>query len=1172
MKTTSGAPPDDVVEEGQLSGLNTDRASDVTGRVARPAEPPQPELERMRISVLRQFGVLDTAPEVAFDDLAALAGQLCDTPIALVSLVDEDRQWFKARLGLDVCETSRESSFCAHALGSPDLFVVPDTWVDPRFADNPLVTGEPGIRFYAGAPLVTWGGVALGTLCVIDVVPRTLSARQVEQLRMLARQVVDQLELRRQREELASEVAARSLAEDALRDTRRLFDDVVAHADVAVYAKDLEGRFLLANGSFEGLVGRPQNEIVGHTDHDLFPRPDADAFRAQDQQVATGEQGEVFTHGVPHPDGTVHRFRTTRFPLSDATGKIYAVAGVSTDVTELDSEIRGRAESEQRWRALFENSPVGTAECLPDGSIIQVNDLLCQMLGYSAQELAGRSADFLLADSADVTEQQQDRATLTEQNSYCVERVYRRKSGEELPVLVGVGAVRDAGGAIQRLMATVVDLTRQSVAERDLRRARDDLADRQAFTEAVLDTVDVGIVACNAQGQLTLFNDATRAWHGLDVTGPVSELDPTQFPDRFDLYDSEGRRLPPDQVPLVRALAEGSVTDVEILISPTDRPATRVLCNGRALWTPDGVKAGAVIAMTDVTELRAQTRALQANVERFRTTFTNDPAGLALIAPDGQPKQVNPAMCRLLGRSAAELLESTDVLEVMTPSDRHAVEDLCRQAFREPGSSVVSERRVQHRDGHLIWVLLTVTQVPDPDEGSCLMVQVENIDAQKEMEQRLTHQAMHDPLTGLPNRFTLHDRTTQAVARLQRGTGNDVTAMIFCDLDGFKAVNDEYGHAAGDHVLVEVAKRLSDTMRPTDTVARLGGDEFVLLCEGLADLSEASLIAQRVEEVIAVPIPWQAGELVVTASLGIARASSSATADDLIRQADTAMYQAKRLGKNRAEIFDEDLGTRATSRIRVENLIRTALRENRVEISYQPIIDLATDRVRGAEALVRIRRPDGTVAMPGDFIPVAEDSGLIIDLGMRVLTDACRSTAQWHRDTGQLIQVAVNLSGRQAARPDLPAMVAEALANAALPPGALALELTESVLLEASRSTIDKLHELREMGVEVGIDDFGTGYASLRYLRDLPVTFVKVDRSFVGGMMEHHEDRVIVDAVIGLAEQLGLRCVVEGIETPEQLARLRGTGVHAQGYLLGRPGSGEGIGVLLQRQAAVEVS
>lgn len=1259
--------------------------------IARPAEPLTVDLERERLRVLRQFGVLDTEPEVAFDDLANLAGQLCDAPIALVSLVDEDRQWFKARLGLDVCETSRESSFCAHALGAPDLFVVTDTWLDPRFADNPLVTGEPRIRFYAGAPLVTWGGAILGTLCVIDVVPRTLSPRQLEQLRMLGRQVVDQLELRRQREELAAEMAARSLAEDSLRNSRRLFDDVVAHADVAVYAKDLDGRFLLANGSFESLVGRPSREILGYTDHDLFPASEADGLVAQDRRVAKGEQGVTFTHGLPHPDGTVHQFRSTRFPLLDAAGEVYAVAGVSTDVTELDGEIRGRRESEQRWRALvehspvavtvvgsdarfayvnpraatlygvadasalvgrragdfvpeslvgetaemfgsilggsellggrwtlrredgvdvpvevnaaaikyfgepavqielrdmtvqdaaegllrasearfralFENSPVGTSECLPDGTIVQVNELMCQMLGYTAEELVGRQSGFLLADSADVAIQQHDLASLAHQNSYLVERTYRRKDGEQLPVLVGVGVVRDAAGATERVLATVVDLTRLAAAELELRRARDVLASRQAFTDAVLDTIDVGIVACDADGHLTLFNDASRAWHGLDLTEPASELDPTQFATIFDLHDSEGRLLTPDQVPLTRALIDGSVTDVEILIRPAGLPETRVLCNGRALRTPAGEKVGAVVAMTDVTELRARTRALQANEQRFRTTFTNDPAGLVLVAPDGRPVQVNPALCELLGRTGAELLGTPDLLELMMPEDRQEVADLCRQAFRESGASLVSERRVVHRAGHSVWVLLTVTQLPDPDEGTCLLIQVENIDTQKELEQRLTHQALHDGLTGLPNRLTLHDRTTHAVARLQRGGGRGVTVMFFCDLDGFKSVNDEHGHAAGDAVLVEIARRLTDSVRPDDTVARLGGDEFVLLCEDLTDPAEARRIAERIERAIAVPIPWRGLDMSVTASLGIACATPSVTADELIRQADTAMYQAKRLGKNRSEIFDEGLGARTSGRFHVEGLIRAALREDRVEVLYQPIFDLALNRVQGAEALVRIRREDGTVAMPDSFIPAAEESGLIVELGRRVLTGACQMAADWHRDTGQLTQIAVNLSGRQATRSDLPAVVAAALASASLPPQALALELTETALLEASRATLGRLRELRDMGVEIGIDDFGTGYASLRYLRELPVSFIKVDRSFVAGMLENREDLIIVEAVIGLADKLGLKCIVEGVETREQLARFRDTGVHAQGYLLGRPGTGAGLSALLLRQ------
>jgi diguanylate cyclase (GGDEF)-like protein/PAS domain S-box-containing protein len=1009
---------------GIVSGLSPRRSG---------GQPSTSDREAARLAALRRFKILDTSPESAFDDLVALAGQLCGTPIALVSLVDSDRQWFKARLGLEVCETSRESSFCAHALNAAGVMVVPDATLDPRFVDNPLVTGAPNIRFYAGAPLVTESGAVMGTLCVIDVIPRTLTPLQLQQLGVLSRQVVDQLELRRSAADLAEEVAAHLRAERQLRETRHLFDDVIARCDIAVYVKDLDGRFLVANPALQSLVRRDERGILGHTDYDVFPTLTADASRRHDQQIVASGAGMVFVDELPHPDGTLHRYRSTRFPLRKEDGTVYAVAGLSTDVTEIEQERRARGESEHRWqmlvehspvavavigqdgrfayanpravslygapsateligqlaadfvpqaalpdtkalfsgvlhrgqevlgrrwtmtrldqaevvveinaarirylgqpavqvelrdmsrqaaaeaalqasearfRALFECSPVGTSECLPDGTILSVNEQMCRMLGYTAEELIGEPASMLLTDADAVDQQHQDLLSLRAQPAYFAERTYRRKNGEQLPVLVGVGVVRDGEGNTERVLGTVVDLTRQVTAEAALRAARDDLVQRQAFTDAVLETIDVGVVACDAAGHLTLFNDASRAWHGLNIAdGGAHTLDPTRFPERFDLFDVHGRHLSPGSVPLVRALRDGSVHGQEIVISPKGLPATRAVCSGRAMVTVEGRVLGAVVAMTDVTEAHARTRELEASEHRFRTTFVNAPAGLALLAPNGRAVQVNPAFCDLLGQRDQDLLEMPSLIDFVSERDRTAVVALCRRAFRELGTSVVSERQVLRRDGRQVWVLLTVTQLPDPREGNCLLLQVEDIDAKKEAEARLTRQAQYDGLTDLPNRATLHDRTTQALTRMRRRPDDGVTVMLFCDLDGFKAINDQHGHAAGDHVLVEIAQRLVAALRPDDTVARLGGDEFVVLCEHLTHFAEAAVIAQRIEKTIASPISWGNNTLRVTTSLGIAQADSTLSADELIRRADAAMYQAKRLGKQRRQDDQRD--------------------------------------------------------------------------------------------------------------------------------------------------------------------------------------------------------------------------------------------------------------------------
>lgn len=1273
------------------SGVPIDRLAD--GAVQQvPAPASAADLEQARLAALCRFRVLDTPPEEAFDALTALAAQLCEAPMAAVTLVEADRMWCKSRLGLDLSETPRELSFCAHGLASPDVLMVPDASADVRFADNPLVTGRPGIRFYAGAPLVTADGYVLGTLCVLDVVPRVLTERQLGQLAVLARQVVSQLELRRHTDELAAEVVARTVAEAALRDNRRLLDGVLGHTDVVIYAKDLDGRFLLANAALQQLLGLDESKMLGRSDYDLFPQLAADQFRQHDRQIAAAGTSEQFAEALVHPDGTAHEYLSTKFPLRDDTGRVYAVAAVSTDVTALSAERRASVQSEQRWRALVEASPVavavigadarfayanpqaallygvpvpglvglsamdfvpegaeqetaglfgallrggpallgrrwelrrrdgsqaivelnaaavsylgqpalqvelrdmteqaaaekalrdsearfralfacsavGIAESLPDGTLVEVNEQLCRLLGYTAQELVGQPASILLADQAQAERQDRDLASLATSSSYFAERDYRRQDGRVIQVIVGVGVVRDDVGRVSRVLGSVVDVSARVAAEHALREAHDELAARQDFTDAVLDSVDVGIVACDAAGHLTVFNDATKAWHGIDLDEhPEDATGPERFADAFDLRDADGQLLTPDQVPLLQALHEGVVCDAEMIITPRGLPATRVLCSGRALTSPDGRPMGAVVAMTDITLARAQTVALQSSEQRFRTTFNNDPAGLAVLSPRGRPLQVNPALCRLLGRDEAGLLALPDVLQLAVPEDRRALAALRRRALTERGASLTAERRLVRADGAELWTLLTVTELPDGAEGSCILLQIEDITARRIAEKRLTRQALYDSLTDLPNRAMLLDRIQTALSRLARRPGDGALAIMFCDLDGFKAVNDAHGHAAGDALLVEVAHRLTHVMRPSDTVARLGGDEFVILCENLADPIEITRIAGRVEAAISAPIWWLGQSLNVTASVGIAFGSGVRSAEELIRHADTAMYQAKQLGKDRYEVFDDDMRIRSTSRVRVEQDLRTAIDNGQIEVHYQPIFALPERRIVSVEALARLRLPDGNQLMPEAFIPVAEDTGMIVALGTSVLRSACQQLSRWRSQLAPDLQLAVNLSARQAARPDLCAVVHAALTDAGLPAVALALELTESVLLEAARSTLGKLGELRQTGVDIGIDDFGTGYASLRSLRELPVTFLKVDRSFVAGMTEHPQDAVIVRTVMRLAADLGLGCVVEGIETTAQLGGITGSGARAQGYLLGRPMTAEHFTELLQEQ------
>lgn len=435
----------------------------------------------------------------------------------------------------------------------------------------------------------------------------------------------------------------------------------------------------------------------------------------------------------------------------------------------------------------------------------------------------------------------------------------------------------------------------------------------------------------------------------------------------------------------------------------------------------------------------------------------------------------------------------------------------------------------------------------------------------KRAEAALTHQALHDPLTALPNRALLVDRIDQALSRRHRGTG--FVVALFLDLDRFKVVNDSLGHDAGDELLVSVARRVRSVVRPSDTVARLGGDEFVVLCEDVASVRDTIVLSERIEAAVATPVAVGAQEtaVVVSASVGIVVANDShVRPDDLLRDADTAMYRAKQRGGSRHQVFDDSFRVEAVGRLQVENALRHAIDNDQIRVHYQPIVDLATGRIVGAEALVRYEDRAGGLVGPADFLAVAEESGLIVPLGAYVLREACRRARDWQRGDGDPFQISVNLSARQLTRPSFVTLLEETLAQHELPPGALSLEITESALMDAALLNPKLLEGLKAAGPRLGIDDFGTGYSSLTYLRRFPLDFIKIDRAFVGGLGEDAGDTAIVNAVVGLGKSLGLMTTAEGVESSQQLALLRELECDlAQGYYFARPLPGDALTELL---------
>ena len=431
----------------------------------------------------------------------------------------------------------------------------------------------------------------------------------------------------------------------------------------------------------------------------------------------------------------------------------------------------------------------------------------------------------------------------------------------------------------------------------------------------------------------------------------------------------------------------------------------------------------------------------------------------------------------------------------------------------------------------------------------------------RKAEDQLQHQALHDALTGLPNRTLLLDRIERALAHSQRN--GTMIALLFADLDNFKVINDGLGHQAGDEILIAVAQRLLTAVRladtvsrsGTDTVARLGGDEFVILCDSMRGERDAIAVAERIAQALRDPLEFRGERIFVSASIGLAPAFAgpNTTAESLLRDADAAMYRAKERGRARYEIFDDAMRTRVLSRLRQEIQLRQAIDQDELCLHYQPIVSLRDGTVQGVEALVRWQHPQRGLLPPADFVPLAEQSSLILALGHWVLRRACRQISYW-ADTASPLSVTVNVAAKQLADPGLAELVAAAVAEEGIDPGRLGIEITESSLLDETAAPVNALAALREIGVQLILDDFGTGYSSLSYLQRLPLDMLKLDRSFVIPLSGDRQDWHLVASVIDMAAALELTMVAEGVETEAQQRMLGSLNCpYAQGYHIARP-------------------
>lgn len=828
-----------------------------------------------RLTALRGLEILDTAPEEDFDDLVYAAAHVCGTPMAAVSLVDEHRQWFKARIGLPVAETPRSDAFCAHTIRQRDVLEVPDATADPRFADNPLVRGELGLRFYAAAPLVTPDDFGIGTLCVLDQRPRSLGVEQRKVLQALANQAMAQIMLRQK-------IRAAQRLEERFRAVVDQSSDLVALVD--------------ADGGFR-YVSPSVRTILGY-------RPDDPALRSLEAVIVDSDTRAVLRDVVTVPPG----------------------------------EMRPPFEASVRRR---------------DGTLARLE--VC--------------ASNLLHDPA-----------------------------------------------VEAVVLTCRDVTHQREAEEALERTREHAA-------LVLETANDAYIEIDGAGVVVEWNRQASATFG------------------WQRAEAVGRRL------------------ADLIIPPQYREAHE--------------------------------------------------GGVARAA-----------------RSLDRLGETI---------------------FR--GLEVVALRR----DGASLPVEVTLWSIPPVGGEARFSAFVRDITERRALEEQLAHRALHDDLTGLPNRHLLRDRMLTSLGRARRDRG--LVAVLFCDLDNFKVINDSTGHTVGDDVLRETARRLQSAVRPADTVVRFGGDEFVVVADNVASELDASLLAERIRAALAQPVTLGELEVPSSVSVGVATSDGNADAEQLLSDADAAMYLAKERGRDRVELFDDEIRARLLARLADERALRHAIDHGELRLVYQPIVSLPDHTVVGAEALVRWKRPGHGLLPPSRFIAVAEESGLVVPLGRWVLDEAC-AQARACRDArpGTPFEMSVNVSARQLRGDELAEVVASALDRAGLDASVLTLELTETALMEDLSQSTSILLRLQRAGVRIAIDDFGTGYSSLAYLKALPINTLKIDKTFVVNLATDPYDSAIVGAIATIGRSFGLHVVAEGVETAEQFARVEALGCgRAQGYYFARP-------------------
>jgi diguanylate cyclase (GGDEF)-like protein/PAS domain S-box-containing protein len=792
-------------------------------------------------------------------------------------------------------------------------------------------------------------------------------------------------------------------------------------------------------------------------------------------------------------------------------------------------------DKESRYRLIVDTAAEGYWRIDAQGRTVDVNGALCRMLGYGPEEMLGRSpVEFADAENQAILRYQIGRIRTTLHRAY--ELTLLRKDGSTIPLMFHTTTQHDARGEVEGAFAFVTDLSALKAAEAALRAS-------DARWQFALEGSGQGVWDWDLDSDRVFYSSLWKAMLGYeeDAVG--------------DLFAEWERLMHPEDRSHARAelqrhlRGETAAYRCEVRMRCGDGRFKWILSQGKVCESrPDGTPRRFIGTHSDITERKLA----EEHLRQAAAVFENTAEGVIVTDHLGTIQAVNQAFSEITGYGEEDTIGNNPKL---LKSGRHGAEfyvDMWQRLEKEGlWRGEIWNRR---KSGEIYPEWLTISAVKDDEGRVTNYVGVfSDITHIKRSEAELNRLAYHDPLTGLPNRLLFLDRLAHALDRARRGDSR--LALLFIDLDRFKNINDSLGHTTGDHLLVQVAERIGQRLRSADTLARLGGDEFILLMEELDDSREAALLARELLATLGQPIHTGEQEMFISASIGISiYPEDGKDADTLIKHADIAMYRTKEGGRNGYQFYTPDLSTMALQRFSLEASLHRALERHEFELQYQPTLEMASGKIVSLEALLRWRHPDLGMVPPDQFIPLAEETGLILPIGEWVLRTACGHLLDFLENGGDCRSVAVNMSVAEIERGDPVQRVGRILAETGLPPRCLELEITEGSAMRRGADSLAMLQALKNLGVTLTLDDFGRGYSNLGYLKRLPVDSVKIDREFVRDLPDDAEDAAITRAIIVLAHSLKLKVVAEGVETQRQMDYLAAHGCDmVQGYYCARP-------------------